>query len=155
MGFGHHQTRNPNSQFLEKSTTIRENLGQEYTYEWMRGSNSPCMPQVHRRSTGSSPDFRPARGRFWPSHAWGGSPAARWASPGARGRWLTPACVVVTRRRGRTGRQEEEAAAEEEWRKRESVVRGGHRGNGERSKGHAKLPVCPSLLPFIYSTVQT
>ena len=112
------------------------------------------MPQVHRRSTGSSPDFRPARSDS--------GPATR--GVGRRqlgGRRLGLGAVADSGVRGgdakeRTDRaQEEEAEAEEEWRKRESVVRGGHRGNGERNKGHAKLPVCPSLLPFIYSTVQT
>ena len=112
------------------------------------------MPQVHRRSTGSSPDFRPARSDS--------GPATR--GVGRRqlgGRRLGLGAVADSGVRGgdakeRTDRaQEEEAEAEEEWRKRESVVGGGIAAMGERNMGHVKLPVCPSLLPFIYSTVQT
>ena len=117
------------------------NEGFEFT---LHASNSPAFGRFSRQ-------FAPARGRFWPSHAWGGSPTARWASPGARGRWLTPACVVVTRRRGRTGRQEEEAAAEEEWRKRESVVGGGIAAMGKEIKGTRNYQFAP---PFSLSFIR-
>ena len=38
--------------------------------------------------------------------------------------------------------------------RRENVAGGGggHAARGRRNKGHAKLPLCPSLLSFIYST---
>ena len=78
------------------------------------------------------------------------------ASPGVR--WSHGA----QRRAGR-GRQEEEEGERGElgFRARRSRSRctgrgGGLAGKGERgNKGYAKLPFCPSLISFIYATVQT
>ena len=112
----------------------------------MRGSNSPCMPRIHRRSAGSLPDFVLPCAHVLVLPCVGGRRHRGWSSWGSVDRWW---CVEEGDTKQRGGRTAEAEVARE----RESQSGGGvlsrlkGRGKGRRNKG-GKITVLP--FPYLY-----
>ena len=147
--------RKPNLQFLMKLTTIRKNLGQDDTYRWVRVRIHLACHE-NRRVFGFAPvEINPNRG--WSStsgtRVW--RPVARVRRPGLEGGgWLRRAWwwreeEGTNRGDGRKQKQKKKERGERGCRG------GGIAARGEGEIRHAKLPLCPPLLSFIYSTDQT